>query len=62
MKATYKSDRFNCYDQKQSFVSAKIKIMTIYHRSPVNVNSKIVKFFNVACQVFLLETKTARKL
>ncbi len=37
----------------------KIIDMTIYHRSPVNVNSKIVKFFNVACQGFLLDTQTA---
>jgi hypothetical protein len=33
MKATSIDDQAsNCYDQKQSFVSGKIKVMTIYHK------------------------------
>jgi hypothetical protein len=44
------------------FNRVKIIDMTIYHRSPVNVNSKIVKFFNVACQGFLLDTQIEEKL
>jgi hypothetical protein len=32
MKATSKDDHLNCYDQKQSFESGKIKVMAIYHK------------------------------
>jgi hypothetical protein len=40
MKATSRDNRFNCYDQKQSFLSGKIKVMTIYHKA-----FNLVKYF-----------------
>jgi hypothetical protein len=47
MKATSKDDRFNCYDQKQSFVSGKIKVMAIYHKLYNLVKRLYKNFTNV---------------
>jgi hypothetical protein len=57
MKATSRDDRFNCYDQKQSFVSGKIKVMTLYHKSPVNVNRQINDILLLPVKVFYLTLK-----
>jgi hypothetical protein len=60
MKATSRDDRFNCYDQKQSFVSGKIKVMAIYHK-PYNLVNTFYQNFTImllsSVKVFYLTRK-----
>jgi hypothetical protein len=47
MKATSRDDQAsNRYDQKQSFVSGKIKVMTIYHK-PYNLVNTFYQNFTI---------------